>query len=148
MNSQKILSIILGIIGVISIIFLFIIINVGDQAIISGESSGAVDSLIYISYIVLFATLAIVLFFVIKGLFTGNIKKTLMVLGAFVAIIVISYVLSSGTDLDLTPFNSKGLGITEAVSKNVGAGLIAFYILGFLALVSLIYSGFNKITSK
>lgn len=146
MNSQKLLTIILGIIGIISIIFLFVIINVGDEAISSGESAGAVDAFMYISYIILFATIAIVLLFVIKGLFSGDIKKTLMSVGAFVAIIIISYILSSGTDLDLTPFNSKGLGITEAVSKNVGAGLIAFYILGFLAIVSMIFSGFKKIS--
>ncbi|OYX28419.1 MAG: hypothetical protein B7Z06_01715 [Flavobacteriales bacterium 32-35-8] len=146
MNSQKLLTIILGIIGIISMVFLFIIINVGDEAISAGEASGSVDTFMYISYIILFATLAIVLFFVVKGLFTGNIKKTLMSVGAFVAIILVSYILSSGTDLDLTAFNNKGLGITEAISKNVGAGLIAFYILGFLAIVSMVYSGFNKIS--
>jgi len=146
MNSQKLLTIILGIIGIISIIFLFVIINVGDEAIIAGESSGAVDTFMYISYMILLVTIALVLLFVIKGLFSGNIKKTLMSVGAFVAIIVISYMLSSGTDLDLTPYNNKGLGITEAISKNVGAGLIAFYILGFFALVSMVFSGFNKIS--
>lgn len=146
MNSQKLLTIILGIIGIISMVFLFIIINVGDEAISAGEASGSVDTFMYISYIILFATLAIVLFFVVKGLFSGNIKKTLMSVGAFVAIILISYILSSGTDLDLAAFNSKGLGITEAISKNVGAGLIAFYILGFLAIASMVYSGFNKIS--
>jgi TRAP-type mannitol/chloroaromatic compound transport system permease large subunit len=89
----------------------------------------------------------LILIFIIKGLFAGNIKKTLMTVGAFLAIILVSYILSSGTDLDLTPFNSKGLGITEAISKNVGAGLIALYILMFLAVLSLIFSGFKK-TSK
>lgn len=146
MNSQKLLSIILGIVGIISIIFLFIIINTGDEAISAGESGGAVDAFMYISYVVLFLTIAIVLLFVLKGLFTGNVKKTLMSVGAFVAIIVISYALASGTDLDLDQFNSKGLGITEAISRNVGAGLIAFYILGALALGSMLFSGFNKIS--
>lgn len=148
MNSQKLLTIILGIVGVISTIFLFIIMNAGDQAIISGEAGGgAVDTFMYISYIILFATIAIVVLFVIRGLFTGDIKKTLMSVGAFVAIILISYILSSGSDLDLGQFNSKGLGITEAISKNVGAGLIAFYILGFLAIASMIFSGLKKISN-
>src|SRR5690606_18712062 len=146
MNSQKLLTIILGIIGIISIIFLFVIINVGDEAIIAGESSGAVDTFMYISYMILLVTIALVLLFVIKGLFSGNMKKTLMSVGAFVSIVVISYMLSSGTDLDLTQFNVKGFGITEAISKNVGAGLIAFYILGLFAIVSLVFSGFNKIS--
>lgn len=146
MKIQKLLSIILGIIGVVSLIFLFVIINTGDDAIYAGEASGAVDTFIYISYITLFLTIALVVLFVLKGLFSGNIKNTLISVGAFVAVILISYMLSSGTDLDLTAFNSKGLGITEAISKNVGAGLIAFYILGFFAIMSMIFSGLKNLS--
>ncbi|MCF7559315.1 hypothetical protein L3X39_01595 [Sabulilitoribacter multivorans] len=148
MNSQKILTIILGIVGVISAIFLFMIISTGDEAIEAGEASGAVNTFMFIAYAVLFVTLAVVLLFVLKGLFSGNIKKTLMTVGAFLAIVVISYVMSSGSDLDLKPFNDKGLGITEGISKNVGAGLYAFYILGILAIGSMLYGGAKKIFNK
>jgi len=146
MSKQKLLTIILGILGIISMVFLAIIISTGDEAIKQGEGSGSVDTYMYLSYAILFLTIAFVLLFVIKGFFSGNIKKTLMSVGAFLAVILISYILSSGTDLDLTPFNDKGLGITEAISKNVGAGLIAFYILAFLAIASMIFSGFKKIS--
>ncbi len=148
MNSQKILTIIMGIVGVISALFLFMIINTGDDAIKAGESSGTVNTFMYIAYIVLFVTLAIVLLFVIKGLFMGDIKKTLMTVGAFLVIVIISYFISSGSDLDLTPFNVKGLGITESISKNVGAGLYAFYFLGIIAIGSMLYGGVKKITNK
>src|SRR5690606_9366360 len=146
MSKQKLLTIALGILGIISMVFLAVIINIGDEAIKQDEGRGSVDRFMYISYAVLFLTVAFVLLYVIKGLFTGNIKKTLMSVGAFLAVILISYILSSGTDLDLTQFNKKGLGITEAISKNVGTGLIAFYILAFLAIVSMVFSGFKKIS--
>ena len=148
MNSQKILTIIMGIVGVLSAVFLFMIVSAGDDAIKGGESSGTVDTFMYIAYIIFFLTLAIVVLFVIKGLFTGDIKKTLMTVGAFVAVIAISYVISSGTDLNLKPFNDKGLGITEGISKNVGAGLYAFYILGAVAIVSMLFGGAKKIFNK
>ncbi|MFV9551573.1 hypothetical protein [Algibacter sp. PT7-4] len=148
MNSQKILTIIMGIVGVLSAVFLFMIISAGDEAIKAGESDGAVTTFMYIAYVVLFVTLAAVLLFVLKGLFSGDIKKTLMTVGAFVAIIAISYALSSGTDLDLKPFTDKGLDVTEAKSKNVGAGLYAFYILAALAIGSMLYGGAKKIFNK
>jgi len=138
----------MGIVGVLSAVFLFMIVSAGDDAIKGGESSGTVDTFMYIAYIIFFLTLAIVVLFVIKGLFTGDIKKTLMTVGAFVAVIAISYVISSGTDLNLKPFNDKGLGITEGISKNVGAGLYAFYILGAVAIVSMLFGGAKKIFNK
>jgi len=148
MNSQKLLTIIMGIIAVVSAAFLFMIISIGDEAIKAGEGSGTVNTFMYVAYIVLFLTLAIVLVFVIKGLFAGNIKKTLMSVGAFLVILVISYAMSSGTDLDLTPFTDKGEEITEATSKNVGAGLYAFYALAIIAIGSMVLSGIKKITNK
>lgn len=148
MNSQKIISIIMGIVGALSAVFLFMIISTGDEAIKAGEASGAVNSFMYIAYAILALIAAIVLIFVIKGLFAGNIKKTLLSVGAFLAIVVISYAISSGTDLDLKPFIEKGQDVTEATSKNVGAGLYAFYVLAILAIASMAYSGVKKIFNK
>lgn len=134
----KIVAIILSVIG--AALALTIIAGDGDTA----ESMSG--NMLAVAYVVLALVLALVVIFVIKGLFSGSIKRTLMSVGAFLAIILISYILSSGTDLDLTQFNKKGLGITEAISKNVGTGLIAFYILAFLAIASMIFSGFKKIS--
>ncbi|WP_100613482.1 hypothetical protein [Confluentibacter citreus] len=141
MDLHKILKIVAIILSVIGAGLALVIIS-GDEATAKNMSG----NMLMVAYVILAIVLILVLIYVIKGLFSGNIKKTLMSVGAFVAVILISYILSSGTDLDLTPFNSKGLGITEAVSKNVGAGLIAFYILGFLAIASMVFSGFKKIS--
>ena len=143
MDLHKIFKIIAIVLSVIGAAFALLIIA-GDEATALSMSG----NMLMVSYAILVIVLVVVLIYVIKGLFSGNIKKTLMSVGAFVGVILISYILSSGTDLDLTPFNSKGLGITEAISKNVGAGLIAFYILGVVAIGSLIFSGLFKKTSK
>ena len=134
----KIVAIILSVIGAA----LALTIIAGDEDTAKSMSG----NMLAVAYVVLALVLAIVVIFVIKGLFSGSIKRTLMSVGAFLAIILISYILSSATDLDLTQFNKKGLGITEAISKNVGTGLIAFYILAFLAIASMIFSGIKKIS--
>ena len=75
-----------------------------------------------------------------------NIKKTILSLGVFFGIVIISYVISSGNDLDLQPFIDKGQDITEATSKKVGAGLYTFYTLAVLAILSMLSSGLIKKT--
>ncbi|ALJ05092.1 hypothetical protein APS56_08120 [Pseudalgibacter alginicilyticus] len=136
----KYLAIALGVIGAV----LALMIMAGDAD--TADSMGS--NVLYVTYIVLGLAILLVLIYVVKGLFAGNIKKTLMTVGAFVAIVVISFVISSGTDLDLTPFTKKGQDITEATSKNVGAGLYTFYILAVLAIGSMMFSGVKKILNR
>lgn len=143
MDLHKILKIVAGVLAILGAIFALMIIA-GDEDTAQSMSG----NMLYIAYVVLGIVLFLVIVFVLKGLATGDIKKTLMTVGAFVAVIAISYVLSSGSDLDLKPFNDKGLGITEAVSKNVGAGLNAFYILAVLAIGSMLFGGVKKIFNK
>jgi len=136
MGLHKILSIIALILAVIGIIF--------GLMIISG-SHGMIDNMMYVAYVIFAFTLVLVLFYIIKGLFAGNVKKTLLSLGIFLAIMVVSYLLASGTNLDLQPFIDKGLNVTETTSKNVGAGLYAFYALAILAIVAMVLSGIKKL---
>ena len=143
MGLHKILKIVAFALAIVGAVLALTIIA-GDEE--TARSMGG--NILYVAYIVLGIVLALVLVFVLKGLFAGNIKKTLMTVGAFLAIIVISYVLSSGSDLNLQPFNDKGLGITEAISKNVGAGLYAFYILAVLAIGSMLVGGAKKLFNK
>ena len=143
MGLHKILKIIAFVLAILGAIFALMIIA-GDEDTAQSMSG----NMLYIAYVVLGIVLFLVVVFVLKGLATGDIKKTLMTVGAFVAVIAISYVMSTGTDLDLKPFNDKGLGITEAVSKNVGAGLYAFYILAVLAIGSMLFGGVKKLFNK
>jgi NADH:ubiquinone oxidoreductase subunit 6 (subunit J) len=136
----KYLAFALGIIGAV----FALMIMAGDEA--TADSMG--NNVLYVTYVVLALAILLVLIYVIKGLFSGDIKKTLITVGIFAVIIVISYVLSSGTDLDLTPFTAKGADVNESTSKFVGAGLYTFYILAVLAIGSMLLSGVKKLFNR
>ncbi|MEN3323518.1 hypothetical protein VP395_07245 [Mariniflexile soesokkakense] len=140
MNLYKILKYLAFALGIIGAVFALLLMTT--------DSDSMIDNILVVTYIVLFIVIALILIYVIKGIFSGNIKKTLTTVGLFLAVILISYFISSGTDLDLKQFNDKGLGITEGISKNVGAGLYAFYILAFVAIVATFLSSAKKLLNK
>ena len=139
MDLHKILKYVAYALGIIGTLFALLIMTGSD---------GMIDNILYVTYIVLFIVVALIVIYVIKGLFAGNIKKTLITVGLFLAVILISYLISSGNDLDLKQFNDKGLGITEGISKNVGAGLYAFYFLAIIAIGATLLSGVKKLFNK
>lgn len=143
MNFHKIIKIVAFALAIIGAIFALLIMAGSEE---SAESMSS--NMLYVAYAVLAIVLLLVLFFVLKGLFAGNIKKTLGTVGAFLAVIFISYGISSGTDLNLQPFIDKGTDVTESTSKTVGAGLYAFYILAVVAIGSMLYGGAKKLFNK
>ncbi|MCB4799834.1 hypothetical protein [Neotamlana laminarinivorans] len=143
MNLHKVLKIVAFALAIIGAIFALMIIGSDEDA-----AKGLSGNILYVAYAVLAIVIALVLVFVIKGLFSGDIKKTLLTVGAFLVIIAISFGVSSGSDLDLQPFIQKGSDVTESTSKTVGAGLIAFYILAVLAIGSMLVGGAKKILNK
>ncbi|AFU69217.1 branched-chain amino acid permease BrnQ-like protein [Psychroflexus torquis ATCC 700755] len=143
---NKIFNIIKIVFGVVGAILFIRILNAGDEAI---EADAALQSSIlapfmWVSYFILGVTVLSVLFFAIKALFTGNIKKTLFSLGGFILIIVISYVVSNGTE---TALRDGGV-LSENGSRWVSAGLVAFYILAALAVLAMFLSSVKKIITK
>ena len=147
MTIQKISKIIVAILGLLGVIFLARIISAGDDAIKSGEEAGLVDPMAIIAYVILGIILVLVVFFVLKNLFTNtkSLKSTLIGIGAFAAVIIISYVASGG---DPTPYKLQDGIATEGQSHMVGTGLIAFYILLAIAAVSMTFSGVKKVIGK
>jgi len=143
MNSQKLITLVAAIVGVISIIFLGLIIGAGDEAVKAGEASGSVDTFMYIAYAVLVVTLAFVVVFTLKNVFTNTsgLKNTLIGIGAFVAVLVIAYAVSTG---DNTEYKYNGLVATSGESTMAGAGLVAFYILMVVAAGSMLFAGVKK----
>lgn len=148
MKLHKILKIFAAVLSLIGAIILVMIISKGDTAITSayeaGEDTSLVDNMAYVAYLIFVIVLVFVIGFVIKNLFTdtGSLKSTLIGLGAFVTVLVISYVSSGG---DPTVYkHSEGIA-TETSSHLVGAGLVAFYILGVLAIGSILFTGVKKL---
>ena len=143
MGLHKILKIVASVLAVIGAVIALVIMAGNSETALSMSGN-----MLCIAYTVLAIALLLVLLFVLKELFSGDIKKSGMTIGVFALVLIISYSLSSGTDLDLTPFTDKGLDINEATSKKVGAGLYAFYILTVVAIGSVLYGGAKKIFNK
>ncbi|MDU8886693.1 hypothetical protein RXV94_11020 [Yeosuana sp. MJ-SS3] len=147
MNSQKLSTIIVGIVGVISIFFLIRIIGVGDEAIKAGESGGTVDTFMYIAYLILAVTLLFVLFFTLKNVLSNGatLKSTLTSLGAFLLLALICYfVFANGVE---TPLRD-GEVLSAGGSKMVGTGLYMFYFLVLIAVGAMLLSGVKKMIKK
>ena len=123
----KIVALLLAVGGIISLI----------MVLLNGQG---LDAQMYIAYITLALTVLIVLLFVLKGIFGGNIKRTLISIGAFLAVVVISFVIADGVE---TPMRD-GEVLSASGSKWVGTGLNTFYILAIVAIGLMIYSGIKK----
>ncbi|GAA4241722.1 MULTISPECIES: hypothetical protein [Winogradskyella] len=145
---HKILKIVAAVLSLIGIVSLIRIISAGDEAIKTGGEDGLFEPMAWVGYIILGLTVLFVLVFVLKNLFTNtsDLKNTLIGVGAFVAVLVVSYALS-GSDLPLEYKNGDTIA-TSGESTMVGAGLIAFYILLAVAAITMIFSGVKKVISK
>lgn len=144
MGLHKIFKILALVLSVVGIIFYVMILSAGDDAIEAGESGGSVNGALYTAYIIFGLVLVTVLLFVIQGVFAGNIKKTLITVGAFLAIVLVGYVLASGSTEGLPLVDNQP--VTESTSKWVGTGLNTFYILAVLAIGAMILSGLKRVT--
>jgi len=138
MGLHKIIKIIGLIVSLVGASFLGMMIMKGDDVI--KETGSGIDGFIYSAYFIFALVLISVIVFGLKGLLSGNIKNTLIILGAFVLIVGISYGLADGTPMQL---NEGGM-LSESGSRWVGAGLYTFYILGILAAGSMVMSGFKR----
>jgi hypothetical protein len=143
MTLHKILKYVALVLGLIGIVFLVRILLADDGSIVA--SADAQESLItpflWLAYFILLITLVLVAFFVIKGLFRGDIKTTLISIGAFALVIVIAYVLTDGSEVQL----KDGGTLSASGSHWVSAGLGMFYILGAIAVGAMFLSGVKKL---
>ena len=143
MNLHKILKYLALVIGVVGLILLGRILYAGDDAIEAsgGMQASYLDPIMWLSYIVLFVVLLLVAIFVIKGLFSGNIKSTLIAAGSFIAIILIAYIVTDGSEVQL----KDGSMLSASASHWISAGLVMFYILAGLAIAAMVFSGIKKL---
>lgn len=143
MTLHKILKYLALVIGVIGLILLGRIIMAGDDAIDASADLQAslLDPFMWVAYIVMAVVVILVAVFVIAGLFRGNIKNTLISVGAFAVIVVIAYLLTDGNEIVM----KDGDILSASGSHWVGAGLVTFYILAAIAVGAMILSGVRKL---
>lgn len=143
MNLYKILKYAAVALAVVAVILLARLWMAGDEAVINSATvqASVVTPFLYLSYIVLALTVILVLIFVIKGLFSGNIKNTLISIGAFILIVAIAYLLTDGTQMTL----DNGDILSASASHWISAGLVLFYILSGIAVLLMVLSGAKKL---
>jgi uncharacterized membrane protein len=136
MNLHKIVKFAALAIGIVSIVFLGGILATDEQ------DSGWISPLILLSYIILFACVAIVLIFVFKNLFAKQetLKKTLISIGLFLGVVLISFIVADGSDMTV-----GGVTYSGATSKLVSTGLNTFYFLALVAVGTMAWTGLTKI---
>jgi hypothetical protein len=136
MNLHKLTKIAAIVISVLSIVFLAGLMAGGDDA-----GNSWISPLIYMSYFVLAACVAIVLVYVLKNLFSNkeNLKKTMISVGLFLAVVLVSFILADGSDVKV-----GDEVVTGMTSKLVSTGLWMFYILAFVSIVTMAWTGLNK----
>lgn len=138
MNLHKVTKIAALIIAILSLVFLALVMANGK-----GDNDSWISGLIYLSYVILLACVAIVLIYVFKNLFSNKetLKRTLITLGLFGAVLLVSYILADGSDV----YNvKKELLVSGGSSKLVSTGLNMTYILGLISVGSLFFFMFKN----
>ena len=149
MNLQNIIKIISALIGIISAVLLFRIIGVGDETIKMDASMGdfsSVSPLVNLALLVLGITVIVTLLFSLVGLASDGrkLEKALLSTGLFLAVVFISYALSTGVE---TPMKD-GEVLSANGSRWVGAGLRSFYTLAIIAIAAMVFSGVKRIINR
>lgn len=117
------------------------------------EAATAEISPLYTFTIIIGVILLIVtLLAVVNGLMknSGSIKSVAFGVLVFAVVLIGAYIFSTGADeaFGRGLYEYNDIAATEGESKMVGAGLIAFYILTFGAIIAMVLSGAKKIFNK
>ena len=141
MNLHKVTKIAAVIVAILSVLFLGALMATSNS---EDKDNSWINPLIYLSYVILAACVAVVLLFVFKNLFSNkaNLKKTSIMIGAFLGLVLISYILADGTEIKSI---TNELVASESTSKWVSTGLNMFYFLGFAAVATMAWTGISKI---
>jgi len=137
MGLYKILRIVAAVLGLIGVVFLIMILT---------DNTGIISSYLSVAYITLGVAILFTLLFSVTQLFKNPqaLKKTLISLGLFLAIVLVSFFISTGEAVEKAGIEV----ISEYGSKWVGAGLYTFYILALVAIGLMIYSGVKKLINN
>ena len=149
MNFQNIIKIISGILGVLGTIFLLRIMSTGDDQIKMDASMGdfsIVTPLIMLAIIILSIAVLVTVIFSFRGLASdiNKVKKSILTTGILIIVFGISYGISDGIETPL----KDGEMLSASGSRWVGTGIRVFYILTFVAFVSMIFSSVKKLIGK
>ena len=149
MNLLKITKIGCIALGILGIIFLFIVFATGDDTIKMSAASGefgVITPIILLSQLILLIAVIVTLLFSLRGLAKdkAKMKSALTSAGLFLAVVVVAFFLSSGVE---TPMRD-GKVLSAIGSQLGGTGIRVFYILAIIAVGLMIFSGGTRFLKK
>ena len=149
MNLLKITKIGCIALGILGIIFLFIVFATGDDTIKMSAASGefgVITPIILLSQLILLIAVIVTLLFSLRGLAKdkAKMKRALTSAVLFLAVVVVAFFLSSGVE---TPMRD-GKVLSAIGSQLVGTGIRVFYILAIIAVGLMIFSGGTRFLKK
>ena len=146
MHKQKIFTYTALVLGVIGLILQVTILSQGDDVIklnaLSGDY-GVVSTMVTLAMVVLAITVVLTLVFSFSNLASDRKKlnKALISIGAFVAVVLVAFLFSTGTE---TPLKDGDM-LSAAGSRWIETGLRTFYFLVFIAVGAMIYTGIARL---
>ena len=128
--------------GVLGVIFLFLVFMTGDEEIKMAASMGqygVITPIILLSQVTLLIAIVVTLTFSFKGLMAdkAKLKSSMMSFALFLGVFIIAFLLSKGVE---TPMRD-GKVLSATGSKLVGTGIRVFYILSIVAVGLMVLSG-------
>jgi preprotein translocase subunit SecY len=152
---HKVLKYLVLLLSVITAVFFIYTISQGDDAIKideGGIQSSTVTPLMYLAYIMLAVIVAAVLVFLVANLARNPeaLKKAGISVGLVLVVCAIAYFgFADGSDAANNSIElDDGEYLTEANSKIIGGAIYTFYIMAFLAVASIVWSGVSKLIKK
>lgn len=146
---NRIVKIVLAVVGVLAAIMWY---QLPGRDVPAAEAiqSGPMNIMFTLLYALLAVAVIAALFFTLKNLFANpkSLKKSLLVIGAFLVVVLISYLLSSGSDVSIEEMANRGVATTESTIKNIGTGLNVFFLLVIIAVASMAWGGLRKMSNK
>lgn len=147
---QKILKIVLIVIGVVGAIMSFFMMPAKDDP--EAINSIGINIMFLLTWLLLIVATLTALFFGLKKMMTtpGGLKKTLFALGGLAVLFIIGYALSSGEEADavVNVFEGKDIQPTAGTVKTIGMLLNVFFGMTVVAILLMVLPGLKRLFVK
>ncbi|MBT8238356.1 MAG: hypothetical protein KJN65_06910 [Croceitalea sp.] len=147
---QKILKIVLIVIGVVGAVLSFFFMPSGDDP--DAINSGSIDLMFLLTWILLIAAAALAIFYGLKKMLTtpGGLKKAFFAIGALAVLFIIGYALSSGDEAQavVDVFDGREIQPTVSTVKTIGMMLNVFFGMVIVAVVLMVVPGVKRLFTR
>jgi uncharacterized membrane protein len=142
----KIALIVIGLLGTV----LWFMLPEGNMPPAEAAQSGSMNAMFLLTFLLFGIAILFSVVFSLKAQFSNPnaLKKSLYGVGGLVLVIIISYVLATGSDVNLEEMSNRGIQTTEGTVRTIGMGLNIFFILTIIALVLMILPSVKKVFTK